>query len=498
MELWIALSGWIYAALVAALVLTALLRKPEPSAALGWSLAIVFLPVVGVLLFLVFGFNRHPRRLLRRRWHDEQFAARRDRRSACREPASGPAPETGRTRWQALADTLEALGEAPCRGGNDTRLYREGHLAFDDMADAIEAARDHVHVEFYIFRSDAIGLQLIDLLAERARAGVQVRMIVDGFGSLGVWRHLNAVRRAGGRTASFVPLLSPRRISPNLRNHRKLVVCDGHTAFFGGLNVGAEYLGRAGVLRRLGRAVRKPRARAPDERAPRDWYDLHMRLRGPSVADLQWIFAEDWSFCTGEMLEAPALFDAPAACGAVTAQVIAGGPYLEVNPIRQAFFTAFSRAERRIRVATPYLVPDLALREALESAARSGVEVTIVTQSRPPDSYLVYWCGQFYVEELLAAGVRVLEHDAGMMHAKAVAVDGEWAMLGTANLDNRSMHLNFEQMTVFDGAAGAGPIDAELGRLIAASRELTAADVARRSRGERLAVSFARLFAPLL
>ncbi len=485
-NLWVALSGWIYLLFVTALVAAALLRKREPSAALGWCLAILFLPGVGPLLFLLTGWNRVSRRLLRKRGHRgafmDRFSIPEDREHSLRSFAIGY-PDN---RWGSLGRLLDNLGEPGRSSGNHTQLYNQGHSAFEAMVDAIVDAKHHVHIEFYILRADELGTRLIELLATKCRLGVEVRLLVDAIGSWRALRLLRRLRRAGGAASTFQPLTSISRASPNLRNHRKMVICDGKVAFFGGMNVGAEYLGHAGSLRLLGRRCRQ-----------RDWYDLHVRMRGPAVLPLQLIFIEDWDFATGQLLQGPGYFPEPDISGPDTAQVIAGGPDVSPNPIRQAFLGAITRARREIYIATPYVVPDLALRDALSAAARAGVTVHIITQSWPPDGYLVYFCGQVYSEEVIAAGVRIHEFPAGMMHAKAIAVDGEWAMLGTANLDNRSMFLNFEQMTVFEGETVLR-IAAELRDLLGRCHEVTAANLANRSWQRRLAAATARLFAPLL
>jgi cardiolipin synthase len=468
-------AGWAYFLLVTVLVLVALFRRRETASALGWSLALVFLPGLGILFFLLFGINRLPRRLRRKRDHHQAFAGR------ALAPATGtqPAKEHPRTRWRDLAAMLEGLEDEPRRGGNATTLYTEGSVAFRDMAQAIEAARHHVHVEFYIFRNDELGRRLTDLLVEKCEAGVEVRVLVDGVGSAGNRRILSRIQRAGGRAERFLRVWPfGKRVTPNLRNHRKIVICDGQTAFFGGLNVGVEYLGRRG-----------------DQG---EWFDLHMRVRGPAVWDLQRIFVEDWDFCAGEHLDGPAWFPPLEAVGPEPVQILSGGPDHAVNPIRQAYFAAFVRARHSILLCTPYLVPDGSLRDALKMAARSGVTVRIVLPRPPGDNRLASWCGEYYAEELLEAGVRVFTWTPGMLHAKAVVVDGTWAMLGTANLDNRSLHLNFEQMAVLDGPAAVAGIEQALEGVLESCRETTLADLRGLSPLQRAARSGARLLAPLL
>ena len=474
---WIAtLSGWIYLAVVVVLLVLVFLRKREPSEILAWSLSIVFLPVVGPLFFLLFGRNRVSRRLLRKIEHRMEFESR---VAVPKDFDSREAPGFSDGPWGRLGATLESFGEAPRRAGNSIDFYTRGIDAQRALIEAVDSAREHIHVEFYIFRTDGTGRALIDRLIRKIESGVRVRLIVDGLGSLFGWRNLRRIRQAGGEAVFFLPPFSPKQFSPNLRNHRKLLICDGSVAFFGGMNVGEEYLGRSGRYRR-------------------EWYDLHARIRGPAVWDLQRVFIEDWDFAAGTSLGGELLFPDVTPVGSSSIQILSSGPDFEPNAIRQAFFGAFTRARRSLLIATPYLIPDMALREALKTASRSGVDVRIVTQAPPPDQYLPYYCSRYYVEELVHAGVRIYGYEPGMMHAKAVAVDGCWAMVGTANLDNRSTYLNFEQMGILDRPEEAGAIHVELLQLIERSTEIRRSDLDARSNLDKALASVTHLFAPLL
>ena len=474
------LSGWLYFGFVTFLVITVVVRKQEPSAALGWSLAIVFMPVIGPLLFLLFGINRVSRRLRRKLAHRDSFDAAFSLSEEFYEREKSFCDEYPNNRWGKIGQLLENLDGPPRHHGNDVALYHDGATAFQEMSKAIEQAQHHIHIEFYIFRYDEVGKDLIQKLIEKISQGVEVRLIVDAVGTLVNSRILRKIRAAGGEAASFRTFFSHRR-SPNLRNHRKVIICDGKIAFFGGMNVGTEYLGRFWKKNRQ-----------------RDWYDLHLKLAGPSVWDLQLMFLEDWDFCTGNFVDQLDYFPDCASPSNASVQIVTGGPDTRPNPIHKALFAAFTRAEKRIVIATPYLAPDLSLREALKTAALSGIEVHIVTQSFPPDSYLVYYCGQNYIEEFLAVGIRVSVYTPGMMHAKSVVIDGEWAMIGTANLDNRSMFLNFEQMAILDGEEEVRTLGSELEDLVTRSTELDLEALRQRPRLEKLLVAGARLLTPLM
>jgi cardiolipin synthase len=233
-----------------------------------------------------------------------------------------------------------------------------------------------------------------------------------------------ALRAAGGKCSVFLPI-NPlrRRIQINMRNHRKLLIVDGQIGFTGGLNIGDEYLGQ---VQRFGY-----------------WRDTHLRLQGPAVAGLQRVFIEDWDFAAGEELKGAAYYPKPAAGGPHVVQVIHSGPDQEVRSIRDVYFAAVLRARRRLWIATPYFVPDAGLRDALALAAYSGVDVRLLGQYHP-DKWIPLFASRYYWDEALQAGVKVYQYTKGMMHAKVILVDGEWASVGSANFDNRSLYLNFE------------------------------------------------------
>ena len=469
------IAAALYYALVVVAVILAVVRNRETAAALAWSLAIVFLPVVGILAFFAFGFTKEPRRLRRKRIQLRRFRERHPGVDAPRPPVEARPRAVG---WASLGRVAEELTGFPLREGNRVVLHTSGKAAFDAIFEAVERAERHVHVLMYIFRHDRLGKSLLDLLVKKARAGVRVRLLIDAVGSLGAWYSVRRLRRAGGEGAIFGPLhFLNRWFTLNFRNHRKIIVCDGHAGFFGGLNVGDEYLGDA-VL-------------------DRDWYDAHFEAYGPVVRDLQYLFVEDWDFATGQTLPLEAPGDV-AAKGPSTVQLVPGGPHQEIRAIRQLYLDAISRAEERLAIATPYFVPDASLRDAIRSAALRGVEITMLQQGRPPDYWLTYFASQYFAEEILCENVRLFEYRDGMMHAKMVIADGRWAAVGSANFDNRSLRLNFELVGLFEGAAEVQQIEACFREALSRSREVRLDDDERRTWIWRLGMESARLLSPLL
>ncbi len=482
------LLGALSYTLVVAMVLLVLIRKREPSAALGWGVTVVALPVVGAALFLFFGLNALPRRLRNKRAHRDDYAEPNCVDDVCEMPeVAEPVSSVARS----VARVSAALGEPPSIGGNDVEILELGEEAFDEIFEAIRGARHHIHIEKFIFKIDKLGAPLLELLVAKARAGIEVRVIVDAVGTPRSSRLFTELRVAGGEGSVFMPMLPfgtrplswLKRFRPNLRNHRKIIVVDGEVGFVGGLNVGEEYLG--GVLRTA---------------QGNDWCDLHVRISGPAVSSIQKVFAEDWDFCTRERLEGQDYFPAVTDVMRGTSRVgiLSGGPDRDVNPIRKAIMLAINDAEERVVIASPYVVPDAGLRDALKLAALCGVEVSIVTQSWPPEQITTYLCGSYFYRELLDAGVRIFEYLPGMIHAKAVVVDNVWAIVGSANFDNRSLHLNFEIMAVLETASDVAVVSERLDSVLEDSCEVTPEAYEARSWKRQLGESLARLLAPVL
>ena len=454
----------------------AIARKRDTQSAIAWSLAILFIPVLGLVGFLIFGLERVPSRLKRKA---QQARNVRDRyRKALTESQSIPTLEA-RRGWQGMNLLAENAGAPPLMGGNEVKLLDHGQPAFDSIVEVVRNAKHHVHVEEYIFRDDRLGRELLDAMIERARAGVKVRLLLDALGSFGNWRLLRRLKNAGGEGMVFMPLLPfSKAFSPNMRNHRKIIVVDGHTGFLGGLNVGEEYVGR--------------------RFSNRHWADAHLLIRGPVVCEIQRVFLEDWDFAAGTFLEGTEYFPTPPVAGKSRVQILSGGPDDEKNSLRLAYFAAITSADKNVKIATPYLVPDLAMREALKTAAMRGIDVTILTQGKPPDSWLTYWASRYYWDELLAAGVKIYEYKRGMMHAKMLLADNEWATIGSANLDNRSLRLNFEVAATMDAPEDIEVCYARFADDLKRSRQIKLKAFKKRGLKARALEEVARMAAPLL
>ncbi len=384
-------------------------RRPAQTLII-WLLVVMLLPWIGALFYLAFGsrkvFARHPKPRL-------DFDA-----------TSVPAADVP------LQHALFRLGEAnglpqPTRG-NRLMFTTEPDTARSWLFDACRKARRTIHLETYIFRADGTGRALLDLLAERAREGVKVRLLVDAFGSMGAYLRRGFFRpllEAGGEVVFFQPLGSLLQSRINLRNHRKLYLFDERLLIAGGINIGDEYL-------------------APH---PQAWADLTFRIEGPVLAHYARTFAADWLYATGQALKPHPQADSDGAATAVV-QAVPSGPDMPADTLREALACAFHRAERRIEIVTPYFIPDQFVLEAVLMALKRGVRVRLLTPERT-DHRIFDWGREPYMRELVEAGadVRCLPHR--MLHAKMVLVDDALAMIGSANLDFRSLLLNYEIAT---------------------------------------------------
>lgn len=409
----------------ASCALHALMTKTrEPTSALAWILVCLTLPGLGVILYLTVG---QARLVTRKRFQVRLAAATFQARMADRERRLGnPLSQhiKDQVRW------LQRLNDAPVVGGNELRALMFGEQVYPAMLEEIRGAGRRIMAQFYIMDDDATGRRFLEALAERAREGVEVRVVYDAIGSHGTpGRYWEELRRAGGRAIPFMPL-SPikRRWQINLRNHKKLLVVDGRVAFTGSINISDRHLVESGGGSR----------------------DLGFRIQGPAVTVLEQSFEKDWFFAAGE--DRTASYDPapPEPAGEHLVQVVESGPDRDVGEIYFVLVSAIHRASRSIHIVTPYFVPDLALLNALEIAVYRGVEVVLVLPQRS-DHRLVDLARLASLQRLLRAGATVYERPGDMVHMKLVVLDDELTITGSTNLDNRSLFLNFELDLVVPG-----------------------------------------------
>ncbi len=450
-------------------------RGGAPASTLLWAVIILLTPWIGLVLYYLFPRQLQLRRLRRlrtsqQRWRGELRQSRGVGNGAGAVPPIGPVCQ--------LLQGIAADGLSP---GNRVRWLPAGSDFFAAAALAIEGARTFVHVQVYIFRPDATGQHLLQLLAAAARRGVAVRLLYDSFGSWGLKRsHLTELRAAGGKAEAFLPLLWKRRpFTVNLRNHRKLIVVDGDLAFVGGRNIADEYAHDRFGLRCA-------------------WLDAMVQVEGPAVNALHEVFAEDWLHAADEELADDRWFPPARSAGHDVVGVVGSGPDRDLQPLWLSVFQAIVGAQHRIDLSSPYVVPPPMLLLALEVAAARGVRVRIHTNGEQSEAIVLYHAQRSYYRELLRAGIEILETTAAYNHAKVLVVDDRMVMIGSANMDLRSALLNFEIAVLLpDSPDLARTVLATLDERSATSRRVEPGD-GRAPQLRRMIDGCCRLLSPLL
>lgn len=468
--------GWVWTAYIIGLAVWIVWQRRSPVSTLAWIMALSLMPVIGLGVYAWFGPQRVQRQRLKR-WHSRAALMSRQDLQRLRDAPPQDAPAWAMRH----ARLIEAACGLPLSSAQSAQLLASGGATYSALLQDIAQARRHVHLEYYIFEPDDTGTRIILALAERARAGVQVRLLLDAIGSARLLsaRHaplLQALRDAGGEVAVFHPARLDRlRPLVNLRTHRKIAVLDGHTGYVGGINITDQ---------------------ENEHLHPHSaWRDTHLRLQGGVVRWLQYLFVQDWHYAGGRPPARGETLLPELAPGTIPAQIIASGPDTDGHAIHRATLDALAMARQRIWLATPYFVPTEETLLALTNAALRGVQVKLMVPRRS-DSRIVTAAARSYFKELQAAGVLIFEYHGRMLHAKTLLVDQHYGMTGSANFDNRSFRLNFEVMAVVVESSFnqrlAEQFDADLShcKRVPPNRHLSAA--------QQLLESLARLASPLL
>ncbi len=469
MSWWLAVS-LLGAVWIAGMGIVIVMQRRSAASTIAWLFVLSFLPIVGYVIYMLIGPLRLDRRKRRR------ITSKRLVESGLRGLAALDA------RWaehHQLAMVSIGVGGAPPLQAETVDLYFDGVSTYEAILAAIAVAKDHVHVEYYIWEADVIGTQLRDALVERARAGVIVRVILDGTGCRLSRSFLRPLRDAGAKVVWFNPvhLRSLRRRRIDFRTHRKIVVCDGRVGFTGGMNISDLH---------------------SEKLSKHYWRDTHLKLTGTAVWPIQRLFIEDWYYAAEELVPLDLATVPPANPEAEhLVQIVGSGPDTGDLALHKVFFTAINHAAKRIWLTTPYFVPDDALLTALLTAALRGVDVRVLVPKKG-DSRMVDLAARSYFPELLEAKVRIFEYEPRFSHAKTMLCDDDVSIVGTANFDNRSFRLDFELAAVLFGDHANQALAEAFTRDIAESRELARKDLASLKFGQRFGQAAARLLSPLL
>jgi cardiolipin synthase len=448
--------------------------RRTPAAAKGWLLLIFFEPWVGLLLYLLIGRAKLPRRQREQLARLPQAMAR-----VIAQLANHPNvfhPEVGPALSQAVT-LVENLGGMPILGGNAVELLMDYDGTIARLIADIDRADNHIHLLFYIFADDLTTAPIVDALGRAAKRGVRCRVLADALGSRSGLRTLRPRLTALGVAVQEmlpVSLFPWRKARLDLRNHRKIAVIDGRIGYTGSQNLVAAD-SKEGIL----------------------YEELMVRVTGPVVLDLQYIFAADWFLETDEVLDGPAEFPGPEIAGGVPAQALASGPAFPTQNNQRLIVALVHGARKRVVLTTPYFIPDEPLLQAMQTAVFRGVEVHLVV-SEKADQLFVSLAQQSYYEELLEAGVQIHLYRKTFLHAKHLSIDDALALIGSSNLDIRSFALNAEVMLMIYDSGVTALLAAEQQRYYANSRLLTVATWEQRSFRSQVAQNLARLLSPLL
>lgn len=462
--------SWLFWGIVIALDVTAMLcllyRGQGVERTLAWLFGVIAFPAFGAIAYFLLADPTIERTTVRRRRQKAKLPA----------PCDAATGEGLRSPVMLVAHRTTGLEPS---AGNLAEVLTGDESAFARVEADLRNAKERIWAEYYLIRRDETGHRFLDILADKAREGIEIRLIYDAIGSFRMSRpRLEAIAAAGGRCVEFLPLNPLRkRWSVHLRNHRKLIVIDGQVAFTGGMNVGDEYSGRA------------------RRRGTMHFSDTHLRLEGPCVDDLEEVFAEDWRFATEESLSFPEKRVNPQ--GQATVAIVPSGPDQPRNASRLNYFAGITAARQSVWLTSPYFIPDEAILSALIGAALKGVDVRILVPSQC-DVMLVGPAGRSYYQQLLAVGVRIFEYLPSMLHAKTMVIDEQLALVGSANIDIRSFRLNFEVGALIDDAAVAATLRKRFLSQLRDSREINPRVVREWSFPKRLQHGAARLFSPFL
>ena len=379
---------------------------------------------------------------------------------------------------------LEAMDYSPYRNDNNVSMYSDGKLFFNELLESLKKAKKSINIEFYIFKNDDIGTKILNVLEEKAKEGVEVRLLYDSVGSRSLNRNvLNKLINEGGKVGEFFPSwLKFININMNFRNHRKIVVIDNNVGFVGGFNVGDEYLGKDSKFGY--------------------WRDTHIKFTGSAVNDLNLRFLADWRYATKEEVSLEEIFEANeenSNSNNVGMQIVSSGPNLsDKYEIKMAYLKMIQKAKKYLYIQSPYLIIDNSISDSLKLAAASGVDVKIMIPGKG-DHPFVYWANLFYAGDLIKEGIRVFHYDKNaFLHAKTVVIDDEVCSIGTANMDTRSFELNFEVSSFIYSEKIAKEQKYEFENDMKMCEELTLEKYQNRSRIVKIKESLSRLFSDVL
>ncbi|WNS76344.1 cardiolipin synthase [Bacillus sp. DTU_2020_1000418_1_SI_GHA_SEK_038] len=472
-----AVISLLYISALSISIYSLMLENRSPQHTLLWVYVLIFFPVLGYLFYLFSG-----QLYLKGSLFKSKRKRDRDEWKKLLQQESAPDFSFLQDTQHSFLKYASNASPTPISTASRAFILKDGEDTFSEIKKRLREAEVFIHMEYYIYRSDRLGKEIIQILIEKARKNVEVLFMVDAVGSRKMdAEDIQAMQKAGIKVQSFSPLkygFFNQKI--NFRNHRKIIVIDGKVGFVGGLNVGVEYLG--------------------EDRTIGFWRDTHMLLKGEAVYSLHTVFLLDWEYVSGEKLlgkytSNKLKIEEDVLDGAV--QIVASGPDTQQALMSDFYFSMISSATKSIWIASPYFVPDEAIRTALRVAAGKGIEVRIMVPEIN-DGFLTQYASRSYFPELLRYGAEIYSYRKGFLHQKIIIIDGNLASLGTANMDMRSFHLNFEVNVFLYGTSSIRDLVAHYEEDMEYSEKISPVQYFKRGFVERSKESFARLFSGVL
>lgn len=453
------------------------IERKDPTTTWAWLLILLVLPGIGFMIYIILGQNLSRQKIFKEKIRVDEY-----KRKNTNENYDSDTPiHDGGERFMDLRNMNLNHSGAKYTTNNNINIYVNGEDKFKQLIQDIKSARRYIHIEYYIFKNDILGKEIIKELTKKAEEGLEVRLLVDSMGSRKLTKKaIKKYLEAGGKFSLFFPGILPHiNTRINYRNHRKIVVIDGRYGYVGGFNVGAEYI-----------------SKDPEVGF---WRDTHVRIEGEAVDDLNERFLLDWCYAADEEIEDYRKYSSNSSSevGDVGIQIVTSGPDHKEQYIRNAYIKLINNAKEKVYLETPYLVPDSPILESLKISALSGVDVRIIIPGKP-DHFFMQWAASSYIGELLEAGIKIYNYQNGFIHAKTIVADSKVMSIGTANMDIRSFKLNFEvNAFIFDDRiAKEGEI--QFIRDMNESKEITKEIYNNRSLSIRIKESVIRLLSPIL
>ena len=468
----------IYLLLIAYFVFSLLRENRDPEITLAWVLGLILLPVFGLVLYLNFGRNFRKVKIFSRKGLTDLVRIEEISQNQIEDLDSITSNESDYLVKSNIIKLLLNNSKAILTAKNEVKILQNGEATFSAILEELANAKHHIHMEYYIYEDDAIGNKIKQLLIEKVRQGLEVRLIIDAIGSWGLSkRFLRELKQNGVQLAVFMPVRFPLVANKiNYRNHRKIIVIDGKTGFVGGLNIADRYIYGTPEL-----GV---------------WRDTHLKIQGDAVQSLQAVFITDWYFTSKRYLRGEQYFPSHSIENELLVQITSSGPDSDWSNIMQAYFAAITTAEKHIYISTPYFLPNESILTALKTAALSGVDVKLILPGNS-DVRSTWYGSVSYVEELLRAGVDVYIYRKGFNHGKIMMVDGVFTSIGTANMDGRSFDRNFEVNALIYNHQVADDMRESFMQDIADSEKIHLQEFLMRPRKQKIKESLCRVLGPL-